>query len=87
MIIFQFPIEVHAPYENSCTPIQYNQSNMRFNKEASGDFIEQMHAEQNPVKDFQTSDWVHRTEIGISNDLNSIYNISFPKERPFRTFQ
>ena len=34
--------------------------------------MEQMHAELDPVNDFQSnnSDWVHLTETGISNDLN-----------------
>ena len=62
---------VVGPYENSFAPIQNNQNNTQL----KSIYMEQMHAEHDPVNDFQSnnSDWVHWTETGISNDLNSHY--------------
>ena len=59
---------MHEPYENSFAPIQNNQNNIQL----KSIYMEQMHAELDPVNDFQSnnSDWVHWTETGISNDLN-----------------
>ena len=71
---------MHAPYENSFAPnffaIQKNQTNT----EIKSNFMEQMHAETDPINEFQSnnSDWVHWTEIGIS--MTSIRCIFFQKQ-------
>ena len=52
---------MHAPYENSFAPKSFAIQKNQTNTEIKSNFMEQMHAETDPINDSQSnnSDWVH----------------------------
>jgi len=67
------PVQVHAPYEISYTSIKNDQNLNQENKLIKSSFTEKMHAEQNPAKEFESSNSVLTPVNGNTIEFDPLF--------------